>query len=138
MGAGTEEIHGSDWGAAFRQKPVFLMTGKETKAYFEGKIKRNMTLQEDTCTLSTNDSYRNRNTTYEMPNSEKGSVFLDFGFLVRDETSRLKGRLDGVGDVDFYNFSIPYNRTLQNNFNIEIYNPRMLKNRLTVEQNREG
>ena len=40
----------STYGAAFRQKPIFFMSGKETVAYFEGKLKKNMTLQEDTCT----------------------------------------------------------------------------------------
>lgn len=121
MGAGTEEIHGSDWGAAFRNKPIMLKTNKEVSAFLEGKIRKNMIMQEDTCTLSTNDSYRNQNTTYEIPNSEKGSAFLDFGFLMRDETSSLKGRLDSAKDVDFYNFTIPYNRTLQNKFDVEIY-----------------
>ena len=37
----------STYGAAFRQKPIFFMSGKETVAYFEGKLKKNMTLQED-------------------------------------------------------------------------------------------
>lgn len=45
----------STYGAAFRQKPIFFMSGKETVAYFEGKLKKNMTLQEDTCTLGSND-----------------------------------------------------------------------------------
>ncbi|MFR3190911.1 MAG: hypothetical protein ACLTOM_05415 [Roseburia sp.] len=27
----------STYGAAFRQKPIFFMSGKETVAYFEGK-----------------------------------------------------------------------------------------------------
>ncbi len=121
MGAGTELIHGSDWGAAFRNKPILLKTNQEVSAFLEGKIKKNMVMQEDTCTLSTNDSYRNRNTTYEIPNSEKGSTFLGFGFLMRDETSSIKGRLDSTNDVDFYNFTIPYNRTLQNHFEVEIY-----------------
>ena len=48
----------STYGAAFRQKPIFFMSGKETVAYFEGKLKKNMTLQEDTCTLGSNDTYR--------------------------------------------------------------------------------
>lgn len=85
MGAETEEIHGSGWGAAFRNKSIMLKTNKEVSAFLEGKIRKNMIMQEDTCTLSTNDSYRNRNTTYEIPNSEKGSAFLDFGFLMRDK-----------------------------------------------------
>ena len=37
----------STYGAAFRQKPIFFMSGKETVAFFEGKLKKNMTLQED-------------------------------------------------------------------------------------------
>lgn len=48
----------STYGAAFRQKPIFFMSGKETVAFFEGKLKKNMTLQEDTCTLGSNDTYR--------------------------------------------------------------------------------
>lgn len=121
IGIDNSDIQGSAWGAAFRDKPIMLKTNAEVSAFLEGKMTKNMVLNEDTCTLSTNNSYRNRNTTYEIPNSEKGSTFLDFGFLMRDETSSLKGRLDYAGDVDFYNFTIPYNRTLQNNFNIEIY-----------------
>ena len=46
---------GSTYGAAFRQKPIFFMSGKETVAFFEGKLKKNMTLQEDSCTLGSND-----------------------------------------------------------------------------------
>ena len=42
---------GSTYGVAFRQKPIFFMSGKETVAFFEGKLKKNMILQEDTCTL---------------------------------------------------------------------------------------
>ena len=42
----------STYGAAFRQKPIFFMSGKETVAFFEGKLKKNMTLQEDSCTLA--------------------------------------------------------------------------------------
>ena len=48
----------STYGAAFRQKPIFFMSGKETVAFFEGKLKKNMTLQEDSCTLGSNDTYR--------------------------------------------------------------------------------
>ena len=29
---------GSTYGAAFRQKPIFFMSGKETVAFFEGKL----------------------------------------------------------------------------------------------------
>ena len=53
----------STYGAAFRQKPIFFMSGKETVAFFEGKLKKNMTLQEDTCTLGSNDTYRRQHTT---------------------------------------------------------------------------
>ena len=80
MDAGTEEIHGSGWGAAFRNKPIMLKTNKEVSAFLEGKIKKNMVMQEDTCTLSTNDSYRNRNTTYEIPDSEKAARFWILAF----------------------------------------------------------
>lgn len=120
MEINTTNSQASAWGAAFRQKPVFFMTGKETVAFFEGKIKRNMVMQEDTCTLSSNDTYRKQHTTYEVSDKDKGSAFLDFGFLIRDETSCLKGSLSSAEDVDYYNFSIPYNRTVQNYFNIEI------------------
>ena len=75
-------------------------------AYFEGKLKKNMTLQEDTCTLGSNDTYRRQHTTYEV-SDKKGSTFLDLDFLIKDETSSLKGSLSDKKDVDFYNFSIP-------------------------------
>ena len=102
----------STYGAAFRQKPIFFMSGKETVAYFEGKLKKNMTLQEDTCTLGSNDTYRRQHTTYEVSDKKKGSTFLDLDFLIKDETSSLKGNLSDKKDVDFYNFSIPFNRTI--------------------------
>lgn len=107
-----------------KKKPMILLTPKEGAALLERKMKQksmgNMTLQEDSCTLTTNDSYRNQNTIYEVSGKENGSTFLDFRFLMRDETSCLKGRLSDAGDVDFYNFSIPYNRTLQNQFAVEL------------------
>ena len=110
----------STYGAAFRPKPIFFMSGKETVAYFEGKLKKNMTLQEDTCTLGSNDTYRRQHTTYEV-SDKKGSTFLDLDFLIKDETSSLKGSLSDKKDVDFYNFSIPFNRTIQNYFGVQIY-----------------
>lgn len=110
----------AQWGAAFRNKPVFLMDIKQTRAFFEGKIRKNMVLLEDTCTLGSNNLYRNRHTSYEVKDADKGSAFLDFGFLIRDETSSLKGSLSNGKDVDFYHFSIPYNRTIQNYFNVEV------------------
>lgn len=112
--------YSGEWGAAFREKPIYLMTIKQGRAFFEGKLRKNMVLQEDTCTLSSNNIYRNQHTTYEVPDRDKGSAFLDFGFLIRDETSSLKGKLSDGKDVDFYNFSIPYNRTIQNYFNVEV------------------
>lgn len=120
MGINSVNDQSSVWGAAFRNKPVFFMTGKETEAFFEGKMHRNMELQEDTCTLSSNDTYRRQHTTYEVSDKDKGSAFLDLGFLIKDETSSLKGNLSDDKDVDFYNFSIPFNRTLQNYFGVEI------------------
>lgn len=101
-------------------KTNFFMSGKETVAYFEGKLKKNMTLQEDTCTLGSNDTYRRQHTTYEV-SDKKGSTFLDLDFLIKDETSSLKGSLSDKKDVDFYNFSIPFNRTIQNYFGVQIY-----------------
>ena len=97
------------------------MSGKETVAFFEGKLKKNMTLQEDTCTLGSNDTYRRQHTTYEVSDKKKGSTFLDLDFLIKDETSSLKGNLSDKKDVDFYNFSIPFNRTIQNYFGVQIY-----------------
>ena len=111
----------SIYGAAFRQKPIFFMSGKETVAFFEGKLKKNMTLQEDSCTLGSNDTYRRQHTTYEVSDKKKGSTFLDLDFLIKDETSSLKGNLSDKKDVDFYNFSIPFNRTIQNYFGVQIY-----------------
>ncbi len=97
------------------------MTRKETEAFFDGKMHRNMELREDTCTLSSNNTYRRQHTTYEVSDRDKGSAFLDFGFLIKDETSSLKGNLCDDKDVDFYNFAIPFNRTLQNYFGVEVY-----------------
>lgn len=84
MGINNNEIHGLDWGAAFRDKPIMLKSHADVSAFLQGKITKNMTLHEDTFTLSKNDNYRNQNTLYEIPNSEKGSAFLDFGFLIRE------------------------------------------------------
>lgn len=113
----------STWGAAFN-KPLILLTPQEGAALLERKMQQksmgNMTLQENNSTLATNNSYRNQNTIYEVSGKDNSSTFLDFRFLMRDETSCLKGSLSDAGDVDFYNFSIPYNRTLQNQFAIEI------------------
>ena len=47
----------STYGAAFRQKPIFFMSGKETVAFFEGKLKKNMTLQEDRKSTRLNSSH---------------------------------------------------------------------------------
>ncbi len=58
MGISNVNDQSSEWGAAFSNKPIFLMSVKETQAFFDGKLKKNMTMQEDTCTLSSNNSYR--------------------------------------------------------------------------------
>ena len=63
---------------------------------------------------------RDRHTSYEV-SDKKGSTFLDLDFLIKDETSSLKGMLSDKNDVDFYNFSIPFNRTIQNYFGVQIY-----------------
>ena len=60
-------------------KTNFFMSGKETVAYFEGKLKKNMTLQEDTCTLGSNDTYRRQHTTYEV-SDKKGKYISGSGF----------------------------------------------------------
>ncbi len=120
MGISNVNDTSSAWGAAFRDKPIYLMTIKESRAFFEGKMRRNMELREDTCTLGSNNIYRRQHTTYEVPGKDKGSAFLDLGFLIKDETSSLRGSLSDNKDVDFYNFSIPYNRTVQNFFSVEI------------------
>ena len=120
MGINNNEIHGLDWGAAFRDKPIMLKSHAEVSAFLQGRITKNMALHEDTFTLSTNDNYRNQNTLYEIPNSEKGSAFLDFGFLIRDESSCLKGSLSDAQDADFYNFHIPIIRSFQNDYDIEV------------------
>ena len=121
IGIDNNDIQGSVWGAAFRNKPIMLKTHAEVAAFLDGKIIKNVVLNEDSCTLSTNNSYRNKNTAYEVANSDKGSFSLDLGFLIRDETSSLRGNLTDANDVDFYNFTIPFNRTMQNWFGVEIY-----------------
>ena len=65
MGVNSVNDAGSAYGAAFRNKPVYFMTGKETEAFFDGRLRRNMELREDTCTLSSNNTYRRQHTTYE-------------------------------------------------------------------------
>ncbi len=113
MGITNVNEQSSAWGAAFRNKPIFFMTVKETEALFDGKLHRNMELQEDTCTLGSNDTYRRQHTTYEVSDRNKGSAFLDMGFLIKDETSSLKGSLSDKKDVDM-NFQ-------RNCFGVEVY-----------------
>ena len=72
------------------------------------------------CIRDSNDTYRRQHTTYEV-SDKKESTFLDLDFLIKDETSSLKGSLSDKKDVDFYNFSIPFNRTIQNYFGVQIY-----------------
>ena len=57
----------------------------------------------------------------KVSDKKKESTFLDLDFLIKDETSSLKGNLSDKKDVDFYNFSIPFNRTIQNYFGVQIY-----------------
>ncbi len=90
---------GSTWGAAFSKRPIFFMSRKEMDACFDengifrkNRIK-NVELREDTCTLSSNNTFRRPNTTYEVCDKDKGSAFLDLNFLIKDETSNLKGSL---------------------------------------------
>ena len=118
---------GSTWGAAFRNKPIFFMSRKEMDACFDanGVLRKsrlkNVELREGTCTLSSNDTYRRSNTTYEVCDKDKGSAFLDLNFLIKDETSSLKGSLSDKNDVDFYNFTIPFLRFQRNYFGVEAY-----------------
>ena len=121
MGINHINEQSSEWGAAFRKKPVYFMSVKETEAFFDGKLRMNTELREDTCTLGSNDTYRRQHTTYEVYDKDRGSAFLDMGFLIKDETSSLKGSLSDEKDVDFYHFSIPFNRTVQNYFGVEVY-----------------
>ncbi len=121
MGITNINEQGSAYGVAFRNKPIFFMTGKETEAFFDGKMRRNMELREDTCILGSNNTYRRQHTTYEVSDKDKGSTFLDLNFLIKDETSSLKGSLSDKKDVDFYNFSIPFMSTQRNYFGVEVY-----------------
>ena len=118
---------GSTWGAAFRKRPIFFMSRKEMDACFDAngvihksKLK-NVELREDTCTLSSNNMFRRLNTTYEVYDKDKGSAFLDLNFLIKDETSSLKGSLSDKKDVDFYNFTIPFPNFQRNYFGVEVY-----------------
>ena len=112
---------GSTWGAAFRNKPIFFMSAKETEAFFDGKLHKDMELREDTYTLGSNNTFRRLHTTYEVYDTEKGSAFLDLNFLIKDETSSLKGSLSDEEDVDFYNFTIPFPNFQRNYFSVEAY-----------------
>lgn len=121
MGINNVNNQSSAYGAAFRDKPIYLMSIKESRAFFEGKMRNNMVLQEDTCTLSSNNTYCRQHTTYEVSDKDKGSAFLDLNFLIKDETSSLKGNLSDDKDVDFYNFSIPFIGIQRNYFGVEAY-----------------
>ena len=127
MGVSSVNEAGSTWGAAFRNKPIFFMSRKEMDACVDanGVIHKsrlkNVELREDTCTLSSNDTFRRPNTTYEVCDKDKGSAFLDLNFLIKDETSSLKGSLSDKNDVDFYNFTIPFLRFQRNYFGVEAY-----------------
>ncbi|MDE7176946.1 MAG: hypothetical protein K2O59_03950 [Lachnospiraceae bacterium] len=118
---------GSEWMAAFSKRPIFFMSRKEMDACFDanGVLRKsrlkNVELREDTCTLSSNDTYRRSNTTYEVYDKDKGSAFLDLNFLIKDETSSLKGSLSDKNDVDFYNFTIPFLNFQRNYFGVEAY-----------------
>ncbi|MDE6319653.1 MAG: hypothetical protein K2M22_08095, partial [Lachnospiraceae bacterium] len=113
--------------AAFSKRPIFFMSRKEMDACFDanGVLRKsrlkNVELREDTCTLSSNDTYRRSNTTYEVYDKDKGSAFLDLNFLIKDETSSLKGSLSDKNDVDFYNFTIPFLNFQRNYFGVEAY-----------------
>lgn len=127
MGINAVNDQSSEWGAAFSKRPIFFMSRKEMDACFDAngvlhksKLK-NVELREDTCTLSSNDTYRRSNTTYEVYDKDKGSAFLDLNFLIKDETSSLKGSLSDKNDVDFYNFTIPFLRFQRNYFGVEAY-----------------
>ena len=123
LGMGITNVNDqtSAYGAAFRDKPIFLMSVKETEAFFNGKMRRNMELREDTCTLSSNHTYRRQHTVYEVSDRDKGSAFLDLNFLIKDETNSQKGNLSDDKDVDFYNFSIPFMSMQRNYFSVEAY-----------------
>ena len=41
MGVNSVNDAGSVYGAAFRDKPIYLMTIKEYRAFFEGKMRKN-------------------------------------------------------------------------------------------------
>ncbi|EOS21020.1 hypothetical protein C806_04603 [Lachnospiraceae bacterium 3-1] len=87
MGITNVNDQTSAYGAAFRDKPIFLMSVKETEAFFNGKMHRNMELREDTCTLSSNHTYRRQHTVYEVSDRDKGSAFLDLNFLIKCRTA---------------------------------------------------
>lgn len=93
MGVESVNNQSSSLGAAFKNldRPLMFKTREEIHAFMEGKMGKNMVLREDLCIISSNsnDLYRNRNTTYEIPNQGKGSLYFDFNFLISDETSSL-------------------------------------------------
>ena len=97
------------------------MSAKETEAFFDGKLHKDMELREDTYTLGSNNTFRRLHTTYEVYDTEKGSAFLDLNFLIKDETSSLKGSLSDEEDVDFYNFTITFPNFQRNYFSVEAY-----------------
>ena len=70
---------------------------------------------------SSNNTYRRQHTTYVVSDKDKGSTFLDLNFLIKDETSSLKGSLSDKKDVDFYHFSIPFMNFHRNYFGVGVY-----------------
>ena len=127
MEINTANNTGSEWGAAFSKRPIFFMSRKEMDACVDanGILRKNriknVELREDTCTLSSNNTFRRPNATYEVYDKDKGSTFLDLNFMIKDETSSLKGSLSDKKDVDFYNFTIPFPNFQRNYFGVEVY-----------------
>lgn len=109
----------SEYGAAFKKRPVCILTQEETIAFIEKRMQEKRAFMRDSCSLSSKRSYKN-NIVYERTDSRAGKPYLDLGFLIKDETSSLKGKLSDAKDVDFYDLKIPYNRTIQNYFTISI------------------
>ncbi len=112
-----------------KQKPIFMQTNAEITAFLKRtcpnglRIKRGgiegTDLFENNSGLNTNDSWRNH-VVYEVEKGRDVNAYFDVSFLIKDETSCLKGNLDSERDVDFYQFSIPYSRTFQNYFDIAV------------------
>ena len=100
MGITNVNEQGSAYGAAFRNKPVYFMTGKETEAFFDGKMRRNMELREDTCTLGSNNTFLHQKERYDQLEAKLRSGIQEQMAVVKALEQELDSMPNGLLAVD--------------------------------------